>query len=105
MPRKPAPSPIPPALTPSQVKVIRLRAGWSSRQAGRILGTGENSFSDYESGKRNPSQLLRALLWALALRPSLGDAFASGRFDIPSDPSSRASGASVYSKLARRPTE
>jgi len=101
MPRKPSPSPIPPLLTPSQIKEIRLKAGWSSRQAGRILGTGENSFSDYESGKRNPSQLLRALLWALALRPSLGDAFASGQFHIPTAPASAASSAIVYSKLAR----
>lgn len=101
MPRNRSPSPIPPQLTPSQIRAIRLKAGWSSRQAGRILGTGENSFSDYENGKRTPSQLLRAILWALALRPSLGDAFASGSFDLPAEPTSTASGASVYSKLAR----
>ncbi|WP_114394545.1 type II toxin-antitoxin system MqsA family antitoxin [Oleisolibacter albus] len=60
-------------LAPERIKRIRERAGLGQREAGRLLGVGENTFYKYEHGQSEPSGPTLTLLRLLDKRPDLVD--------------------------------
>jgi HTH-type transcriptional regulator/antitoxin MqsA len=58
-------------LTPSEIKRIRTRLGFSQRKAGDILGGGPRAFQKYEQGSIGISRAMSNLLRLLDQNPDL----------------------------------
>ena len=65
-------------MTGAQFRTLRLKLGWSVREAARVLGCAAWSITRYESGRRDPPSLLADKLRALARAAARKNATAKG---------------------------
>lgn len=73
-------------LSPSEIKVIREKAGLTQSQISRKLGVGEKTYTRWESGKLLQNKSSDNLIRVFAMDPNLLERLESQREFVESDP-------------------